>query len=198
MALVLPLLFLGFAGRQTSISLSSGTGNSRIGLWSDWMDEFRAHPVIGISPKVISEVVDTKAPGATVKHCAHNSYLQAFADIGFFGGLTFLGAVIFAFYTLHQYGFQKTTILDSELERFHPCLVAALAVYMMGMMSLMLNYVIPTFFMLALPIAFYGMTPCYPPVLRPRLSAETLIKLAIGGVVYLAMTYAAIRLFRNY
>ena len=191
-------LFLLFAGRQTEISSSTTTGAGRIGLWSDWLDEFRQSPVIGVGPKFEAEEVVVAVDQAAEKHCAHNSYLQGYADLGFFGGACFLGAFLFAFGTLHQYGFGRTYILDPEAQRLLPYLMASLAAYMTGMMTLMLNYLTSTMFVLALPLAYWGMTPCYPSVRIGRLGVESLFRLALASVGYLAFIYVFVRLFRNY
>ena len=193
----LSALLILFAGRQTDISTSAETSTGRIGLWSDWLQEFRRSPIIGVGPKF--EAADEGALDTVPeKHCAHNSYLQGYADLGLFGGACFLGAFVFAFATLHRYGFKKTTILDAESHRLLPYLMATLAAYMTGMMTLMLNYLTSTMFILALPLAYWGMTPCYPSVRVPKLTGETLVRLALASIGYLAFIYVFVRLFRNY
>src|SRR5262249_34397257 len=75
--LVIPLLFVGLAGRQTSISTQAGTAQTRFGLWDDWFQEFRQNPVVGVGPGIGAEVKkDGKVDWLGTKHCAHNSYLQ--------------------------------------------------------------------------------------------------------------------------
>lgn len=197
--LVIPLIFIAFAGRQTTISAGEETAQTRFGLWEDWFEEFRYHPFFGVGPKIVSDSSKGGGPQNWMgeKHVAHNSYLQPFADLGFLGGLCFLGAIGFAMVTVHRYGFNKTIILDDELSRMQPYLMGALACYAMGFLTLTLNYVIPTFFVLVLPVAYYGMTPCVPPVRRPTLSVDSLIRLGAAGVGFLAFTYVMIRIMPN-
>ena len=90
--MLLPFMLLVFGGRQTQIDASTGTGNERIGLWSDWLYIFRSQPLLGVSPDVApasddkeKEEGSSRLSNLNVTHLAHNSYLQAFADLGFFG-----------------------------------------------------------------------------------------------------------------
>ena len=183
-----------FGGRQTQIDASTGTGNERIGLWSDWLYIFRSQPLLGVSPDV-GPASDDNGEGSSrldnlaVTHLAHNSYLQAFADLGFFGGLCFLGAFVLGIATLNRYAFGKTTILDPEQKRLHPYLCGSMVAYMTGMASLTINYYITTAFVLALPVAYYGMTATYPVVRPPALDSRGLFRLCILSVGVLATIY---------
>jgi len=200
-----PVVLVAFAGRQTSFS-GAATGQTRVGLWSDWMDDFRQNPILGVGPRVkgAGEVVGAPASAPEEKakpeekHAAHNSYLQAFADTGFLGGIVFLGAFCFAFTSMQPYAFHRVRIEDATLRRLHPCIMGATAVYAVGMLSLTLNYIITTFFALAVPIAFVGMTQTTPPIRREGLTPETATRIALVGIGFLAFTYVVIRLFRNY
>ena len=201
--LLLPFMLIAFAGRQTNIDPSKGTGNERIGLWSDWLYIFRTQPLLGVSPDV-APATDNPEEGSTrlasldVTHLAHNSYLQAFADLGFFGGLCFLGAFALGISTLNRYAFGKTTILDAEQKRLHPYLCGAMVAYMTGMASLTINYYITTAFVLALPIAYYGMTASYPVVRPPALDSRGLFRLCVLSVCVLGTIYGVTRVFRSY
>ena len=200
--LLLPFMLLVFGGRQTQIDASTGTGNERIGLWSDWLLIFRAQPILGVSPDI--SPADDKEEGSArlsnlnVTHLAHNSYLQAFADLGFFGGVCFLGAFVCGMSTLNRYAFGKTNILDPEQKRLHPYLCGSMVAYMTGMASLTINYYITTAFVLALPISYYGMTAAYPVVRAPALDSRGLFRLCAISVGVLATIYVFTRVFRSY
>ncbi|MEI7686374.1 MAG: O-antigen ligase family protein, partial [Planctomycetota bacterium] len=194
LGLAVPLVLIAFGGRQTEISTNATTAQHRFGLWSDWLQEFRENPLIGVGPKIMSTDInpETMAFVGDRKLLAHNSYLQPFADLGFLGGMSFLGAVGFAFITLNRFSYDKTMILDPDLARLQPYLMAALGAYAVGFFTLTINYILPTFFVLALPVTYYGVTKSYPPVERPSLSLEALIKIGIASVGFLAFTYGMI------
>jgi putative inorganic carbon (HCO3(-)) transporter len=198
LGVTVPVLLLALGGRQTDISTSASTAQTRFGLWSDWLQDFRGNPVFGVGPTIASSAGApdsfSKLGDWGGKQCAHNSYLQSFADLGFFGGLCFLGAMGFALITVHRYGFNKTMIFDADLARLQPYLMAALACCAIAFLTLTLNYVLPTFFVLALPVAYYGMTPCYPPIRRPSLTVDAAARLALAGVGFLAFTYMMVRI----
>jgi hypothetical protein len=130
------------------------------------------------------------------KQVAHNSFLQAFADLGFLGGMVFLGAFFFAFRTLAQYGFGEVAILDPEQKRLHPFLFGAVAAYVAGMMALSLCYVLPTYLVLALPVVYWHVTPTRVPVPAVAINGAALRQLAFASVGFLVFIYAVIRVVR--
>jgi O-antigen ligase len=198
--IVLPLILLAFGGRQTTISASEESAGGRIGLWSEWLEIFRSQPLWGVSPFLNTGTDSDMAlrAGLGVSHVAHNSYLQAFADLGFVGGMCFLGAFLAAFVTLHRYAFGRSNVVDPEQKRLHPYLCGALAAYMMGMMTLTLNYLTATAFVLALPLSYYGMTLAYPVVQPPEAGSRGASRLALASVGYLAAMYVFVRVFRPF
>jgi hypothetical protein len=64
-------------------------------------------------------------------------------------------------------------------------------------MTLVLNYMVATAFVLALPLTYSAMTPTYPPVRRPDLGVGGMLRLLVAGIGYLAFIYVIIRVFRN-
>jgi putative inorganic carbon (hco3(-)) transporter len=198
-ALGLPVLFLAFAGRQTSISATSGTGQSRVQVWSDWLYDFKHAPFFGKGLELKEERPENPDPaGQDVKLAAHNSFLHAFAQLGFAGGLMFLGAFYLALAALYRLKSDDTEITDPEMRRLHPYLFGTLAAFVMGMMSLSLCYVIPTYLMLGIAVAYVRVTPACslaPPVC---LSQKTVGRVAFAGVVFLAGMYVFVRVFINW
>src|SRR5207245_1584415 len=83
-AVGLPLLLVLFAGRQTDLNTGSGTGQTRIQIWSDWLDKFKGDPLLGVGVDVrdvdSALAKDGHKVVARMGHAAHNSFLQAFAD----------------------------------------------------------------------------------------------------------------------
>ncbi len=195
--LLLPLVAFGLAGRQTSISVSEGTGRARLELWSDWLLKFRESPLLGESPKIAPpEVEEDKALRWNYQQIAHNSYLQGFADLGFIGGMLFLGAFFFAFRAMLQYRGDQVTVLDPQQRHLYPFLFGALATYMTGMMSLSLCYVLPTYFVLALPVVFTRLTATEPRLEPVRFDAIAWRNLAMSSVGMLGFIYVFMKVFR--
>lgn len=147
-ALVLPVVFVLFAGRQTSLGGgfdAQGTGNTRVQLWADGLQQFAHHPLFGIGSNQFSEYMD---------HVAHNSFIHCYTELGLFGGTFFLGAFYLAFWTLLRLGGKGVPPLAPELERLRPYLMAIVAGYGAGLMSLSCAYTIPTYTVLGLSAAF--------------------------------------------
>lgn len=91
--MVLPLMLAVFAGRQTEISASEGTGQSRIQLWCDGLMFFQQAPLFGIGMEEYRNVS---------YHVAHNSYIHCYAELGVVGGTLFVGAFYFALYGMYR------------------------------------------------------------------------------------------------
>jgi hypothetical protein len=192
-ACVIPLILLAAGGRQTEFSANTNTAQTRFGNWSDWLTQFRYSPFFGVGPRFTPRA----APGqvgysADEMLLAHNSYLQPFADLGFLGGICFLGIVGYSFITLNRYGPDKTIVLDAELARLQPYLLAALTSCAVGFLTLSINYSIPVYFVLAMPVVYYGMTPCLPPIKPPALTLSAMAWLVVAGIGFLAATYALV------
>lgn len=142
----LPVLLLLFAGRQTDISTKAGTAQTRIELWRDWMQTFRENMLLGNGMSLAKEdTLKSKRPDEKGRHLAHNSYLQSFADLGFLGGCLYTGAFFLALWSLYRYNAHDTLLLNLDLKTLQPYLFAAITAYCLGMMSLSINYIAPTF-----------------------------------------------------
>lgn len=185
-ACLLPVLFVAFAGRQTDISASAGTGQERIQIWSDGLMLFRTAPVFGVGMNEYEIFVG---------HVAHNSYLQAFTELGVLGGTLFLGAFFLALTALRRMGTEGRRIVDPELRRLHPYLTGAIAGYATGMLSLTLNYIVPTYMILGLAAAFCRMTVTQPPVLATRFDLQLVGRFAGIAVLFLVGLTVFVRLF---
>jgi O-antigen ligase len=195
-AVVLPVLLVFFSARQTSFSTSSGTSQTRIQLWSDWMEEFRTAPHVGVGAIVVKdEEADKKEYQAGNKHVAHNAYLQSFADMGVLGGFFFVGVFYFALWSVGRLGSKNTVIVDPELRRMQPFVLGSVAAYAVGMISLSLCYVVPTYLMLGMAHSYGQMTVVRPPPPLARFDARVVLRLALISVGFLAGTYLVVRLF---
>jgi len=191
-----PLLFFAFGGRQTQISTSEGTGLSRVELWRDWLMTFRENPIIGKGMSMPKEEdVKNRRPDQELKHLAHNSYLQSFADLGFFGGVLFVGAFFVAVWMLYRFNAKDSVIVNADLRALQPYLVASLCAYALGMMSLSICYVIPTYLMLALSVSYTQMARRAALVAPAKLRLDvTLAGRMLGvGIGVLALIYVFVR-----
>ncbi len=168
---IVPLLLAVAEGRQASISTTTDTGQARMELWRDGMMFVRHSPLFGIGREEYA-----KESGQV----AHNSYLQAFGEMGLFGGVLFFGAFVFALRSVERLCPDRQFILDPELRHMQPYVLGGLASYMMGMFTLSLTYVLPTINMLALAAVFARMAP----VQKPQ--PDTLFNLRFLGRALLA------------
>ena len=147
---------------------------------------FREAPVFGVGMNEFE---------AFVGHVAHNSYLQAFTELGFLGGSLFAGAIFLGLAMLRSLKTESRCIIDPELRRLHPYLTGAVAGYATGMLSLTLNYIVPTYMILGIIAAYGRMTATKPSVANPRFDLQLLGRFGIVAVVFLAGITLFVRLF---
>jgi O-antigen ligase len=186
MALVLPMILLALAGRQTDFSATSGTGQSRIQLWRDGVEMFRSSPLFGVGR-------DNYAKGAGL--VAHNTYLHAFTEVGFFGGMLFLGAFVWALTSLYRLGRPPRRILDPDLRRLYPYLMGVLTGYAAGMMSLTLLYILPTYTLMGAADYFVVAARTDPPTPPAHCDARLFARMAGYSILFMAGMYVFVRLF---
>ena len=67
------------------------------------------------------------------------------------------GAFFTAFWSIYRWGARSQFLLDSELRALQPYLLAGIAAYVLGMMTLSIGYLVPTFMMLAISVAYTQM-----------------------------------------
>ena len=182
-----PALLLFAAGRQTDLSTEDGTGQQRVQIWSDGLVLMREAPLFGVGRGVFDERIGL---------VAHNSYLQTMVELGVFGGMLFLGAYYLAVAQLWRLGNQrKHGFLDSEMARLHPYVFGVVASWAVGMMSLTLCYILPTYTVLALATGFARTAPVEPPLPATRFDLRLLARLVAVAVGGFACLYLFVRLF---
>ena len=138
---VMPAVFVLFAGRQTNISLGNGTGQTRVQLWHEGMILFTGRPVFGIGSERYAEYAG---------HVAHNSFIHCYTELGLLGGTFFLGAFYLAAWSLVRLGGKGVPPVSPELARLRPYVLAIVVGYAGGLMSLSCPYYIPTYTVLGL------------------------------------------------
>lgn len=195
-AVVLPAFLFLFAGRQTDISTSTGTAQSRVELWRDWLTTFRENMLFGQGMSLAKdEDLERRRPDEAPIHEAHNSFLQAFADLGLLGGCLLTGAFFTAGWSLYRWGARNRLVLDPELSALQPYLLAGIVAYVLGMMSLSIGYLVPTYMMLAWSVAYTQMAgcTCLAPPTPLRFDIPHLGRMAAAGVGFLACIYVFVR-----
>jgi len=132
------LLLVG--GRQASIS--GDTAHERLMMWADGLTNLLNTPFSIPTGLGIGWFVDETA------HVAHNSFIQAYVELGVFGGGAFLGMFILSLLLLYRLGGSiRATAWVVESRHFA---FAAVAGYAMGCYSLTRNFVVPTYLTLGL------------------------------------------------
>lgn len=134
-------------------ALIEDTGQSRMQFWTSALVMLKQNPIFGVGPEQFTSIVGK---------AAHNSFLQAFAELGFLGGTFFLGAFGYAFWTLFTMrhalvaNAENPDLENPDLESPDPVLRADLSLLLAligayGMAILALNhlYLMNTYVLLA-------------------------------------------------
>lgn len=181
-----PALFLFLAGRQTDLSTEDGTGQQRIQIWSDGLMLMRESPLFGVGEGEFNQRIGL---------VAHNSYLQCFAELGVFGGMFFVGAFYLAVEQMLRLGDRRKYALpDPDMRRLYPYVLGLVASWTVGMMSLTLCYILPTYTVLALATVFGRTVPADPPLPATPFDMRLLRRLLLVAAVGFAALYVFVRL----
>jgi O-antigen ligase len=178
---IVPAMFIFFGGRQTRIDTSRGTSAERIQLWAEGLSLFRSHPVFGIGMGHYQQEFGL---------VAHNSFVHCYVELGMLGGTLFVGAFYFGFRGLRRLQSRDILILDESMRRLRPFLLAMLAAYITGYMSLSRAYVEPTYLVFGLVAAYLRVVPTHPPgplVKFDRRTAGHLVLCSIAVLIGLSI-----------
>jgi O-antigen ligase len=184
---VVPLLLAVAEGRQASISTTTDTGQARMELWRDGMMFVRMNPLFGMGREEFAREAG---------QVAHNSYLQAFGEMGLFGGVLFFGAFVFGLRSVERLCPDRHFILDPDLRHMQPFVLGGLASYMMGMFTLSLTYVLPTINMLALAAVFARMAPVQKPLPDTPFNLRLLGHMLLASLLFLVAMSVFLRIMR--
>ncbi len=185
-AVALPLILVAFKGRMTNFddALGQGTAQTRVQLWSEGFGAFRQHPLFGIGVGNYEEVAG---------QVAHNSFVHAFTEMGFFGGTLFLGAFIVGLMMLYRLRDDGSLAEHRELARLLPYVTAMLVGFAASMYSLSRNYVVPTYMMLGLVTVYGRIVAQQTESLPLRFDSWLVKRLAYSSVCFLVLMYVFIR-----
>jgi hypothetical protein len=162
-----------FAGRQTDFSLDdSDTSQGRLRLWAEGIALLWRNPVTGIGAHEYLDAVGKDA---------HNSFVQAYVEMGLIGGTLFAGAFFLAIVgvaRLPRFGdFWAQDVRFTALQAFVLAIVAA---YAIGTFSLSRNYAVPTYLVLGLATAYLRVALPNPPD-EYRLTRGQTVRLILVG-----------------
>ncbi len=180
------------AGRQSDIDLEDGTGQERIQMWAEGLDAIKSSDIMfGIGQGLYADLAGL---------VAHNSYVHAFVELGFFGGTFFFGCFFFAGLALFRVTDPKLELKHPELKRFAPYLAGILAGWAVGLFTLSRCYVVPTYMI-------FGTAASYIALAGPRLAPACWLvawdrphvhKLVMGSAALLAFLYVFVKVFARF
>ena len=187
-AAVFPVLLVGFGGRQSDFSgaINSGTGRSRVELWSDGLEAFKASPVFGVGYKLYPDYASGRV--------AHNSFVEAFVELGFLGGMTFLGIFAIAGWSLWKMRRVQQEIAHPGLRYLLPFVIAMLVAYCMSMMSLSRYYTVATYLIAGIAATFERLAQPGTSHRPVQLNGMTLTALGMASVGFLVAVHLYIKL----
>lgn len=180
------------AGRAAKMDISGGTGQQRIQLWSDGLVAIKSSRFLFGIGEGHYEDLDG--------HVAHNSFVHAFVELGFFGGTLFFGCFFLpglTFYLMKRFKFR---IEHPELRRMFPYVAAILADWCFGMCSLSRCYTPSTYMIAGLGAAFVNLVGFYRSTPRPLLKLNWSITRTwiTGSAALLAGIYVFVRVFARW
>lgn len=183
--LAVPAMFLLFGGRQTDLSTSGDTGQQRIQAWAEGLELFRRAPLFGIGE---GRFVDE------IGKVAHNSYVHAYTELGFFGGTVFLSIYYLSLRIPYRLDVPRLGALDAELGRLRPYLIALAAGYGAGMLTLSRCYIVPTYLYPGLITAYARLAGRELGMPAERLDMRLVRHLSLVSLAFVTVAYIYIRL----
>lgn len=179
-------------GRAGDIDVSSGSGQERIQLWSEGLMAIRGGRFLfGIGEGQMVELAGL---------VAHNSYIHAFVELGFFGGTLYLGSFLFSALGLYRVRRNLDSLADPELRRMLPYVSAIMAAWCVGMLSLSLCYSPATYMIVGLGAAYVNLAGYYRARPRPIVQIDYLMAQRLGMCSFgvLLAAFAAVKVFARF
>jgi putative inorganic carbon (hco3(-)) transporter len=184
-AAALPAVVLLFAGRQSTISLTEGTGQGRIQLWLEGVILFVRHPIFGIGSDRYDEYAG---------HVAHNSFIHGYTELGVVGGTLFLSAFYLAVWPLIRLGDAKLPPVSPALGRMRAYVLAVVVGYGTGLLTLSNVYTIPTYTVLGLSSAYLAAVEREYGVAVLRVEGRLIRRLAVLSVAFVVASQIGVRI----
>ena len=188
-ALILPLFIVAFAGRQTKMSTSDGTGQERIKIWNEGFMALQSSPLFGIG---------TNEYAHEVRIVAHNSFVHCYVELGIIGGMFFFAIWYLPARALRPNGPAEPPGLDPDLTRLRPLMFALLIATVVGMLSSSRTYALPTFLIVGLCTAYVRILSDRAWHLLPPFDARLLGRIWFLSTLTLVGLYAYVRISARY
>jgi O-antigen ligase len=178
-------IFAVLGMRGEAFDGSEGTGQQRVQLWAEGFALFKETPFFGVGVGGFEN---------EVHHVAHNSFIHAFVELGFLGGVLFTGAFYLAVWSLYRLGAPGLRFVDRETQRLRPYLLAIVCAFVGGILSLSRCYAVPTYLILGLSAAYIP-TAVRPPLPVLHWSFHLAGRLLLVGFGVLVFFYLFTRVF---
>lgn len=179
-------------GRQGNMEISGGTGQQRIQLWADGLAQLKSLRLpFGIGESRYGEVAGL---------AAHNSYVHAYVELGFFGGTMFFGCFLFAAWAFYRVKRERIEILDPELVRMMPYIAGMLAAWCTGMATLSRCYVPPTYMIVGVAAAYINLAGFHRRKPQPIIALNSLVaqRWMMCSAAMLGFCFAFVRMFAKF
>jgi putative inorganic carbon (hco3(-)) transporter len=167
----LPVLLVAVGGRMTRFEIDNAddTSQHRIRAWSDGLSQIRAHPLFGTGHGTYPDIAGL---------VAHNSYVEAFTELGFVGGYCFVSLFALGVWTLRRLGQEDGFSQVGSLSRFRPFGLAMLVSLAAGLYSLSRIDVQPPYTVFGIVTAYFGLIDERLPDVIPPLTLKLVSALA--------------------
>jgi len=178
----LVMLLMPLLGRQTNFNLIDPEDSfpTRLRLWSASLNLFYSDPLFGIGQGALVDQIG---------QVAHNSYLQAFAELGVFGGTAFTGVCFLIVQALW-----RASPSDRQLSALRPYILSIIVGYAAGLLSLSRTYTVPTQMVFALGTAFLAIVSRSGGAAVPRLDWPCLVRITGVGLGLVLVTHLVVAL----
>lgn len=177
--LLLPALAI-FGGRQTDITTESGTGQLRVQLWSEGLVQLRNSPLFGIGAGHYFHAAGNHA---------HNSFIEAYVETGFFGGTFFTGAFFLVTTALFKFKSEAFRLRAPELASLRPFVLSLVVGTIVSQFSSSREYSLPTYIILGVAAAYLLQADRRLPHIVPRMSGSLVVKLILVSALTLTTAH---------
>ena len=138
------MMLLNFAGSR-GMGISSGSGRSRLDLWSDGLGMIKTSPLFGIGYGKYTDYAD---------QTAHNSFLLPLSELGFFGAFFWFALIVVTVMHLNTLSNLKPTDAFTErLRTYSRTVRLAMVTFLVSSYFLSRSYTITLFMLLGMGTA---------------------------------------------